>query len=412
MKTIIYFIFSLISIIFLIFYSLLRNIFNYQKRQKKVIFGTTPIINNKYWSNALKGVGIPSETFMSGFYSINKKEDFDKYFDDVLPKILRINPINKLFHFFFVWLYIVNNAKVFVMSFDGVIYKKFFWKMERWLFRINGIKTIVIPYGGDSYMYSRTKDKSLQNGLLLSYPDAAKMEKKIEQKVFYWSKYADVVITGIMSADGFPRWDLCLIPFVINTHEWYPKKNYSMNDGYNGVVKILHAPNHRGFKGTYFLIDAVDELIEEGLKIELVLLEKVSNDKIKEIMQEADILADQFVFGYAMNAIEGMASGLPVLSNLEHEVYKNLLCRYSYIKKCPILSTTPENIKENIKLLVTNPTLRKELGQAGREYVEKYHSYETFQYVFKNILKKFSGEDVDLLNLFSPLKSEYLKDKS
>ncbi|MDD3072408.1 MAG: aminotransferase, partial [Candidatus Pacebacteria bacterium] len=74
----------------------------------------------------------------------------------------------------------------------------------------------------------------------------------------------------------------------------------------------------------------------------------------------------------------------------------------------PILSTSPENIKDNLRLLVENPSLRKELGEAGRKYVEKYHSYKAFQYMFSNVYKKIiEGKDIDLINLFHPLKSAY-----
>ncbi|NMC60946.1 MAG: glycosyltransferase family 4 protein [Candidatus Methanofastidiosa archaeon] len=130
-------------------------------------------------------------------------------------------------------------------------------------------------------------------------------------------------------------------------------------------------------------------------------------------MKEVDILAEQFIAtGYALNAIEGMASGLPVLSNLDNEFYTRLFRRYCYLNECPILSTTPETLKDNLRVLIKNPQLRKELGEAGRKYVEKYHSYEAAQYIFGSIYKKIlDNEDIDLMNLFHPLKSEYNKRK-
>jgi glycosyltransferase involved in cell wall biosynthesis len=155
---------------------------------------------------------------------------------------------------------------------------------------------------------------------------------------------------------------------------------------------------------------AVDELNKEGLKVELVLLEKIPNSRVRELMQEVDILAEQFIgIGYALSGMEGMASGLPVLANLDNETYTTIFRRYSFLNECPILSTTPETLKENLRLLVTNPDLRKELGELGRKYAEKYHSYEMAQYLFTHIFRKLDGEDIDLMNLFHPLKSEYVK---
>ncbi|MBD3842724.1 MAG: hypothetical protein IE909_12740 [Campylobacterales bacterium] len=121
-------------------------------------------MNNKYWSNALKEVGVESETLMKSYYSsINKKDDYDKYFDDVIPQVCRRKHIREVAYLFFVWLYIINNAKVFVMPFSGIVFHKFFWKFEYILFKINGIKTIVLPYGSDAYMYSRIKSTSIKD---------------------------------------------------------------------------------------------------------------------------------------------------------------------------------------------------------------------------------------------------------
>ena len=104
-----------------------------------------------------------------------------------------------------------------------------------------------------------------------------------------------------------------------------------------------------------------------------------------------------------------MASGLPVLSNLDNEAYTTVFRRYSFLNECPILSTTPETLKENLRILIENPELRDELGRLGRMYVEKYHSYKAAQYMFTNIFKKLEGEDIDLINLYHPLKSDYVK---
>jgi hypothetical protein len=83
----------------------------------------------------------------------------------------------------------------------------------------------------------------------------------------------------------------------------------------------------------------------------------------------------------------------------------DLFRRYSFLDQCPIVSTTPETIKENIRALATNPALRKQLGRAGRAYVEAYHSYENARYMFGAIYEKvLDGKAVDLMNLYHPLK--------
>lgn len=382
-----------------------------KKKKEKLIWGTTPILSYKYWSEALKENGYQSLTLMKSYYSINKKSDYDIYYEDLVPKFIRNRNTINLLGPYLAFLYIIRNAAVIHTSFHGVsLGNTLIWKMEALLLKLSNIKIIITPYGSDAYMYSKVIDLSVRNGLLLSYPNAAKMEGSIIQKVSYWNKYADIVIVGFM-VDGLGRWDVLVHQLIqINTKKWLPKDSYSKKDGINGAVRVIHTPNHRGFKGTEFIIDAVDKLKKEGYKVELILLEKVPNDQVLAVMQEADVLAEQLIFsgGYALSGIEGMATGLPVLANISNEAYTRVFRRYSFLNECPILSTNPENIQENLRILVTNPELREELGRAGRAFVEKYHSYETAQYLFSSVYDKIlHGKDVDLMTLFHPLKSKY-----
>lgn len=405
---IVYVVLSIICILLLLTIS----IFYYGKKKQKIIFGSTPILNNKYWVKALVANGIDAETLMKDYYSnINNKEDFNHYFYDLIPKFFHKPYLEDTAYLLFVWCYLIKYAKIIVMPFDGFVFKKYFWKFEYLLCKINRIKVVILPYGADAYMYSKIKDASLQNALLISYPKAAKNEQIITKKVFFWSKYADCIIVGFMGCDGIPRWDIPIFQWIqIDTNEWQKKKFYSMHDGKTGSVKILHSPNHRGFKGTEYLIQAVKDLKKEGLHIDLILLEQVPNQDILKWMKKVDILAEQFIAtAYALNGIEGMASGLPVLANLDNDMYTTLFRRYSFLNECPILSTTPESLKNNLRLLVTNPVLRKELGELGRKYVEKYHSNQMSHFLFTNIFRKLDGENVDLMNLLHPLKSEYVQ---
>jgi glycosyltransferase involved in cell wall biosynthesis len=252
-------------------------------------------------------------------------------------------------------------------------------------------------------------DLTVRHALMLSYPAAGRDEQRVAGHVRYWIRHADVVVLGFVS-EGIGRWDVVQgSKACIDINQWRARLAYAENDGKNGTVRVLHAPNHRGAKGTEFLIRAVERLKEEGLAVELLLVEKKQNQEVRALMQQVDILADQLVLpGYGMAAIEGMASGLPVISNLELDSYTRIFRRYSFLNECPILAASPETIERNLRTLVRNPSLRRELGRAGRAYVEKYHSYATAQHLFGAIYRKLlDGEDVDLMNLFHPLKSSY-----
>ncbi len=179
-------------------------------------------------------------------------------------------------------------------------------------------------------------------------------------------------------------------------------------------MRVAHAPNHRGFKGTEFILAAVEQLRAEGLDVELVLIEGVQNSEVQRILtSEVDVLADQIIAtGYALNAIEGMAAGLPVLANLEDDRLTAVLRRYSYLDECPILSASPETIADRLRALVVDPDLRERLGRAAAAYAAKYHSDETAAYLYGAIYRHiWNGEDVPLIDLFHPLKSEYSRSR-
>jgi hypothetical protein len=57
---------------------LIRAISGCHNISPRLVWGPIPIINNVYWSKAMKNAGYSSTTFTIGFYStINKREDWD-----------------------------------------------------------------------------------------------------------------------------------------------------------------------------------------------------------------------------------------------------------------------------------------------------------------------------------------------
>lgn len=388
----------------------------------RLFWGPVPILNNKYWSNAMKAIGYESVTLMEEYYGvINKKHDYDYYYEDINYE--GVKKTIKGFEFFFPIInklllvdYILNNFDIIHISFVGGIFynDEKYWQMELDIYRRADIKIIVLPFGGDFYQYSKIYDQSWKHGLLASYPKQVQKEKNINQKINYLVDYADIINAGFQF-DAIARWDI--LPYAIYPMDctlWQPSTKKNHYDGMNGTVKITHTPNHRGVKGTEFIIQAVEELQREGWLVELILIEKKQNEEVRQIMQtEADIHVEQLLLSYALSGIEGMASGLPVLACLDNEVYTRVFRRFSYLNECPILNTIPENIKENLKILISNPQLRQELGKAGRQYAEKYHSFEAMQFTFEKIYDKiWYQKDVDLMNLFHPVhKNSYNNSK-
>ena len=137
-------------------------------------------------------------------------------------------------------------------------------------------------------------------------------------------------------------------------------------------IKIVHAANHRAFKGTDFLVSAVEELQREGLTIELVLVEKMPNELALMHYKSADIIFDQCLIGFhGYFALEGLALGKPVMSFIRFP-QEYLLAPTD----CPIVNTSLKTLKRDIADLCKNRNQLHNLGIMGRLYIEKYYTIE------------------------------------
>lgn len=143
--------------------------------------------------------------------------------------------------------------------------------------------------------------------------------------------------------------------------------------GSDRPLRVVHAPNHRAFKGTRFLEAAVAELQRDGVRVELVLVEGVPNVEALAIYRTADVVFDQCLIGFHGYFVqEAMALGKPVLCYVRRRDY--LLAP----DECPIVSATPPEIAPRLRELAADRRRLFELGRRGRRYVERYHTLEAF----------------------------------
>jgi hypothetical protein len=139
-------------------------------------------------------------------------------------------------------------------------------------------------------------------------------------------------------------------------------------------IRIVHAPNHRMFKGTRFLEDAVASLRAEGVAVELVLVERVPNEKALEIYRTADIVFDQCLVGFhGYFALESLALGKPVMCFIR-KPREYLIAP----DECPIVNVHAGTLREDIRRLVAESDRLGDLGRRGRAYIEKYFALPAF----------------------------------
>jgi len=141
-----------------------------------------------------------------------------------------------------------------------------------------------------------------------------------------------------------------------------------------GPLRIVHAPNHPQFKGTEYLLSAVEKLKAEGIPIELVLVQGKSNEEALALYRSADVIFDQCMIGFhGYFALEAMALGKPVMCFVRKpNVY--LLAP----EECPIINTNIKTLKDDLRVLADNRNSLEEVGRKGRRYIEKYYTVEEF----------------------------------
>jgi glycosyltransferase involved in cell wall biosynthesis len=133
---------------------------------------------------------------------------------------------------------------------------------------------------------------------------------------------------------------------------------------------VVHAPSNREKKGTQYVVEACRQL-----PVELDIVEGVPHDVARERYARADIVVDQLNAGWhGVFALESMALGKPVVAHLKPDVVERSAEGFGV--RLPIVPATKETLADALKPLIEQPALRRELGAAGRAYVEQVHDID------------------------------------
>lgn len=145
---------------------------------------------------------------------------------------------------------------------------------------------------------------------------------------------------------------------------------------------ILHSPTAKIAKGSNIIMPMLAALQKE-YDFEYRMLNGLSRQEVLQQMQTADIFIDQIIIGgYGMAAMEAMSFGKPVMCYIMPQVFEAGLSA-----ECPVVNTNPDNLKEQLITLLTNPVLRNEIGKKSRAFVEKFHDVEL---VSKQMLAEYN----------------------
>jgi hypothetical protein len=139
----------------------------------------------------------------------------------------------------------------------------------------------------------------------------------------------------------------------------------------DGRVRIVHAPTNRAKKHTEIFLAAVQQLQDEGLPIDIDLIEGRPWAECMERKAQADIVFDQLAYGYGCNAVEAWGMGIPVIAGAEDPwVIDRMLDLWGVL---PFADADDADLKQCLRLMVKSAEMRAEYAARGLSHVLTYH---------------------------------------
>ncbi len=143
------------------------------------------------------------------------------------------------------------------------------------------------------------------------------------------------------------------------------------------IPVVVHAPSSTSIKGTDEILTALRQLEVEGVRFELIQLNRVPNKEVLAQLTNADVVIDQlYSGGYGKLSMESMASGSAVATR-RFDVF------WPDNSSLPIHHIDSKNISQQLKLLLTNRELRIRLAESARSFITQRH---TAQNIAQSIL--------------------------
>lgn len=341
--------------------------------------GPLPTINSRYHKQSLVRRGYRCETFV--YHTWYFTSDFDHNIGRFCPRA---------FGPYVTYVFCLFRYKCIYTYFNGgpLGFTTLLARCEPFLFNLAGIKTLVMPFGADIHVLTRSKNLIMVDAFAKDYPGFRHQRRRTAALIDVWTQGADHIISGCDWVDYMYYWDtLILSHFAIDTEAFTPGDS-RVDETQDAPLRLLHAPNHRALKGTDQILRAVDELRREGVAIEIAIVEGVPNDQIPTLIRSADVVVDQLVLGwYAMFALEAMALGKPVVCHVRPQ-YRDLFAAAGLIAhdEIPLIDASLFTIKETLRELAARPRGElREIGRRSREFVVKHHSLDAIGATFDRI---------------------------
>ena len=338
-----------------------------------------------------------NEVFQCKFINLSTSRTMDEMGKKPLQKIGRyflilFNVMSHLIFFRPHLVYLALTAKGPAFYKDSVIalLAKLFQKKIVYHFHNKGVSTCQ-NYYVDNYLYKKVFNNSYF--ILLSkylYPDIKKYVNKTE--VFFCPNGIPAIEFDKYLADKDTslslKYESCEILFLSNLIE---SKGVFVLINACKILLDRHIPFHCTFIGG--IGDVTEEQFnikvkELGLEKHILFAGKKYGDEKKEYFLQADIFVFPTYYEYetfGLVNLEAMQFSLPIISTFEGgipEIIENEVTGFL------IPQRNAEILAEKLELLITNPKLRIQMGEAGREKYLREYTLQNFEDRLIEILER------------------------
>lgn len=141
---------------------------------------------------------------------------------------------------------------------------------------------------------------------------------------------------------------------------------------------------------------------DAGKSVDLRYVENVSFEECMRIKRSSHIVVDDTVTGsYHLVGLEALAMGIPTLGFIDSRI-ERLLKSFTGAESIPWINTRLEDLEETLQVLICDGDLRRSLGDASHQWMQKYYREEVlvehFAQAYTDLLEnpqRFSEERFD-----------------
>jgi len=232
-------------------------------------------------------------------------------------------------------------------------------------------KKVVMEYLGydvQLYKYSIAKYRFTNVKYYYSKYESLKADRKKLIRLNFEKHFVDKqLVCAPYLSEFVPKAEVLPLAIDLNDYEYSPKT------APGDEIIIMHAPSHRGNKGTKYILEAIQRLKDKGIKIRFMLVENISHAELRKKYEECDIFIDQILAGwYGTASIEAMAIGRPTVCFLRESYFAYI----DYSASIPIINANPDNLYEVLINVIERKESLPEIGKRSREFVESIHSLD------------------------------------